>query len=140
MHPDPEIVEVEQRLARRRTQLEHTLHETGQRAVKTLASPAVLVGVVALGFLAGAGISRRKAPVKERRREKAEKTGFAGMLMTGALWLLKQQLGNPAQIAQLILSRVKHKSAAYTPPPAPRSSPGDRFGPRSVNPPPHAYR
>ena len=39
MHPDPEIVEVDQRLARRRVQLEHTLNETGQRAVKTLASP-----------------------------------------------------------------------------------------------------
>jgi hypothetical protein len=121
MHPDPEIVEVEQRLARRRVQLEHTLHETGQRAVKTLASPAVLIGVVALGFLAGAGVSRRKAAPSDARRAKAEKTGFAGMLMTGALWLLKQQLGNPAQIAQLILSRMKK---------SPRS---DTAGPRTVH-------
>ena len=134
MDPDPEILEVEQRLARRRVQLEHTLHETGQRAVKTLASPAVLIGVVALGFLAGAGVSRRKAP-SDSRRQKAEKTGFAGMLMTGALWLLKQQLGNPAQIAQLILSRMKK---------SPRS---DTAGPRTVhtvsvpvNRAPHAYR
>jgi hypothetical protein len=135
MHPDPEIVEVEQRLARRRMQLEHTVHETGQRALKTLASPAVLVGVVALGFLAGAGVSRRKA-APERRREKAEKTGFKGLLMTGALWILKQQLGNPAQIAQLILSRIK-KTPSYA---APRSPESDRVVSMPVNRAPHAYR
>lgn len=136
MDPDPEILEVEQRLARRRVQLEQTLHETGQRAVKTLASPAVLIGVVALGFLAGAGVSRRRAPAaSDAKRAKAEKTGFAGMLVTGALWLLKQQLGNPAQIAQLILSRMKK---------SPRS---DTVGARTVhtvsvpvNRAPHAYR
>ena len=136
MHPDPEIVEVEERLARRRVQLEHTLHDTGRRALKTLASPAVLVGVVALGFLAGAGVSRRRAPSDAKRREKAEKSGFAGLLMTGAMWLIKQQLGNPAQIAQLILSRMNRKSPQ-----------GDGRAPRAVhtapipvNPRPQAYR
>lgn len=129
MHPDPEIVEVEQRLARRRVQLEHTVHETGQRALKSLASPAVLIGVVALGFLAGAGVSRRKAP-SDSKREKAERTGFAGLLMTGAMWLIKQQLGNPAQIAQLILSRMNRN----------KSPSSDRVVSMPVNRPPQAYR
>jgi hypothetical protein len=135
MHPDPEIVEVEERLARRRAQLEQTLHDTGRRALKTLASPAVLAGVVALGFLAGAGVSRRRAP-SDAKREKAEKTGFAGLLMTGALWLIKQQLGNPAQIAQLILSRMNRKSP-QSDSRAPREL---RTTPIPVNPRPHAYR
>ncbi|HEY6820899.1 MAG TPA: hypothetical protein VI321_02670 [Burkholderiales bacterium] len=134
MHPDPEITQVEERLARRRSQLEHTVRDTGRRAVKTLASPAVLLGVVALGFLAGAGVSRRRAP--DQKRERAEKSGFAGLLMTGAMWLIKQQLGNPAQIAQLILSRMHRKS-----------SPSDSRPPRTLHSAsipvaraPHAYR
>src|SRR3954462_13480971 len=139
MHPDPEIVEVEQRLARRRLQLEQTMHDTGRRALKTLASPAVLIGVVALGFLAGAGVSRRRAPSgsnHDSKREKAEKSGFAALLMTGAMWLIKQQLGNPAQIAQLILSRMNRKSP-HSDSPMPREV---RTGPIPVNPRPHAYR
>ena len=139
MHPDPEIVEVEQRLARRRVQLEQTVHETGQRALKSLASPAVLIGVVALGFLVGAGVSRRKAP-RDAKREKAEKTGFAGLLMTGAMWLIRQQLGNPAQIAQLILSQVRKKTGSYPPAAPPWSSQGDRVVSMPVNRAPHGYR
>jgi hypothetical protein len=135
MHHDPEIVEVEERLARRRVQLEHTVHDTGRRALKTLASPAVLIGVIALGFLAGAGVSRRRG-ASNAKRQKAEKTGFAGLLMTGAMWLVKQQLGNPAQIAQLILSRM-HRKSPQSDNRAPREV---RTGPIPVNPRPHAYR
>ncbi len=128
MHPDPEIAEVEARLARRRERLEHTLHETGQRALKTLASPAVMVGVVALGFLAGAGVSRRRLG-GVAKREKAEKAGWAGVALSAAMWLVKQQFGGPAQIAQLILSRVKKKSPY---PDSVRALPVTRA--------PHAYR
>jgi hypothetical protein len=135
MHPDPEITEVEERLARRRVQLEHTVRDTGRRAVKTLASPAVLLGVVALGFLAGAGVSHRRAP-EDKKREKAEKSGFAGLLMTGAMWLIKQQLGNPAQIVQLILSRMNRKS----PPSDSRPSRTLHSASIPVNRTPHAYR
>ena len=107
MHPDPEILEVEQRLARRRLEIELLARESGRRAMKGLTSPAVMIGVVALGFLAGAGVSRRPARASADKGSAAKKTGFTGLLMTGAMWLLKQQLGNPAQIAQLIMSKVE---------------------------------
>jgi hypothetical protein len=120
MHlPDHEIVELEQRLAQRRAALESAARETGRRAVRSLASPAVLAGVVVLGFLAGAGVGRRR-PARQDRRA-AAKTGLAGLLVTGALWLLRQQLGNPARIAQFVLARVKqYRSAAQERPASPR--------------------
>jgi hypothetical protein len=117
---DHEIEDVEKRLAHRRQVLDATAHEalrvTKVKAKSTLSSPAVLIGAVALGFLAGGGLGgRSKSHYKERRKQEtqaAKKTGIAGVLMTGAMWLIKSQLGNPAAIAQLILSRLKKGDAA----------------------------
>lgn len=117
---DHEIEDVEKRLAHRRQVLDATAQEavrvTKVKAKNTLSSPAVLIGAVALGFLAGGGIGRRKkSHYKERRKQEtqaAKKTGIAGLVMTGAMWLIKSQLGNPAAIAQLILSRLKKGDSA----------------------------
>lgn len=110
-HLDQDIEEIEQRIARRRLEIEQTARETGQLAMRKLSSPAVLLGVAALGFLAGGGVRRREPKRYPDRRKTAQaaaakKTGVAGLLMTGAMWLIKSQLGSPAAIAQL-LSRLK---------------------------------
>ena len=123
MDPDPDIVEVEKRLARRRLEIEQLAHESGRRALKSLTSPAVMIGVVALGFLAGAGVTRKRPIVRDRRSGEVKKTGVTGLLMTAGLWLLKQQLGNPTQIAQLVLSKVNDfRAAKAAKKAAPRSS------------------
>jgi hypothetical protein len=93
-----------------------------------------MIGVVALGFLAGAGVSRRRPVIRDRRSAELKKTGASGLLMTGAMWLIRQQLGNPAQLAQLIMSKVnamrEKKSSARAPYQSPpgtyKSSPSDR--------------
>ena len=115
MHPDPEILEVEERLAHRRLEIERLAKDSGRRALKSLTSPAVMIGVIALGFLAGAGVSRKRPVVRDRRSGELKKTGVTGLLMTAGMWLLRQQLGNPAQIAQLIISKVNDLRAARNP-------------------------
>jgi hypothetical protein len=111
---DHEIEEVEKRLAHRRQVLDATAHEAARvaktKVKRSLSSPALLIGVAAVGFLAGGGIGRRQPKHVERRKSEAQaakKTGIAGVLVTGAMWLIKSQIGNPAAIAQLILSRLK---------------------------------
>jgi hypothetical protein len=132
---DHEIEEVERRLAHRRQVLDATAQEAARRTKTTLkrtaTSPPVLIGVAVLGFLVGGGILRgRKRPrYPERRRKEAQaakKTGIAGVLMTGAMWLVKSQLGNPATIAQLIMSRMKKGAGPTTQ----WSPPGDTRGKR----------
>jgi hypothetical protein len=129
---DHEIEEVEKRLAHRRQVLDATAHEAARRTTHTvkdvLSSPAVLIGAVALGFLAGGGIARRPPRYKDRRKKAAQaakKTGVAGLLMTGAMWLIKSQLGNPAAIAQLIRSYMKKSPQSS----AQQSPPGDVYRP-----------
>jgi hypothetical protein len=127
---DHDIEEVEKRLAHRRQVLDATAHEAARRTKHTLkdalSSPAVLIGAVALGFLAGGGIARRPPHYKDRRKKDAQaaKKGVAGLLMTGAMWLIKSQLGNPAAIAQLILRMKKGQQSG-----AQQSPPGDVYRP-----------
>ena len=116
MHPDHEIMEVEERIARRRAAVAQMAKESKQGALQKLASPAALIGGVALGFIVGGGVSRRqrKPPHPERRKEDhlkaAKATGIAGMLMTGAMWLVKARFGTPWAAAEYVVSRMKKEN------------------------------
>jgi hypothetical protein len=125
MHPmyrDPDIEEVEARITRRRHDLNRVTHETGHRAIKVLASPGALVGAAVVGFLAGGGIVRRPHPSAARSgRRKSDpasrtvaKTGIAGALMTGAMWLVRAKFGSGAGLAQHLISRFQHRRHGAT--------------------------
>lgn len=115
--PDREIYEVEERIARRRHNVEYVAKESARRAFIALTSPGALAGAAVLGFLAGGGILRRKPRYVERRKsdqtkKAAKATGIAGVLMSGAMFLVRQQFGGPVGLAQFILQKVQgHRTA-----------------------------
>jgi len=114
MSRDPDIEQVEARIMHRRHEMNRVTHETGHRAMKVLASPGALVGAAVVGFLAGGGIARRPHPSAARsgrRRSdpagaRAAKTGVAGALMTGAMWLVRARFGSGAGLAKYVVSRL----------------------------------
>ncbi len=109
--PDQEIFDVEKRLAQRRTQLKHDAQEAGHLAMQKLASPVALLAAAGIGFVLANSFARRRRepPHPERRKsdhvKKAKATGIAGILTTGAMWLIKAQFGSPVQAAQLLLQK-----------------------------------
>lgn len=122
MSRDPDIETVEARITRRRHDLNRVTHETGHRAMKALASPGALVGAAVVGFLAGGGIGRRPHPSAARsgrRRNdpagaRAAKTGLAGALMTGAMWLVRARFGSGAGLAKYVMSRLPSRRPEAT--------------------------
>lgn len=118
--PDKDIYEVEQRIALRRSQLARHSREAGSRALQVLASPVALAAAGALGFFAARGFSRKKEPPHPERRKSdhlkaAKATGLAGVLMTGAMWLIKAQYGSPMHFAQVLLEKFQRRKAAASP-------------------------
>jgi hypothetical protein len=126
MRLDPEIDKVEVRIMRRRHELTRVTQESGERAMKTLASPGALIGAALLGFLAGGGIAPRHkaghARSGRRRNDPAaravQRTGVVGALATGAMWLVRAKFGSPAGLAQYVMSLARRRqatSARHTP-------------------------
>lgn len=115
MYPDPEIQAVEERLAERRRRLATSTQLAKQGTLQRLASPAVLAGAAALGFLVGGGIKKREPKYKDRRKNTSkgvQATGIASLLMTGAMWFVKARFGTPWAAAQYVLSKVKKDKPA----------------------------
>jgi hypothetical protein len=120
MFRDPEIEKIEARIVQRRHHLTRATHESGQRAMKALASPGALIGAAVVGFLAGGGFGPgKKAAVDarsgRRRNDPAaravKRTGVAGALATGAMWLVRAKFGSPAGLAQYLVSLSRRRQA-----------------------------
>ena len=109
--PDQEIFEVEQRLARRRTQVKHDVQQAGHLSMQKLASPVALLAAAGIGFVLANSFARRRRepPHPERRKDdhlkKAKATGIAGILTTGLMWVIKARYGSPVQAAQALLQK-----------------------------------
>ena len=119
MNLDREIQDLEHRLAQRKLKVELLARATGRRAVRSLVSPAGLIGAAALGFLAVTGVTRRQhhyQPVHAARSGKL--AGLAGLAASAAFAVLRAQFGSPAQIAQLVLSKLKKSPARHAVSPA----------------------
>lgn len=142
MHPDQEILELEKRLVRRRRELDLIAHETAHCAMKKLASPAVLIGAAALGFVVGGGLPRRRAKVGKKKDEDApvKKTGIAGLIMTGAMWLIRARFGSPVVAAQYLLEKIRHGRHATPPSPFDDSGEAEAGGRRRYSRPAQIYR
>ena len=106
---DKEIQDLEHRLAQRKLKVELLARASGRRAMRSLVSPAGLIGAAALGFLAVTGVTRRQyyppAPIAARRQGKL--AGIVGLVASAGFALLRAQFGSPAQMAQLVLSKLK---------------------------------
>ena len=106
---------------RRRQEFTRATHQGAQRAMDVLASPGALIGAAVVGFLAGGGIGRRPDPHKRagRRRSdpagaRAAKTGIAGALVTGAMWLVRARFGSGAGLAKYVMSRLPSRRPEAT--------------------------
>lgn len=116
--PDEEVYEVERRLAQRRAQLASHAREAGQRATRKLSSPVALIAAAGIGFLAAAAVAKRRQtpPHPERRKsdhiKAAKATGFVGVLLSSAMWLVRAQWGSPAKLAQVILERFQKSKSS----------------------------
>jgi len=123
--PDQEIFEVEKRIALRRAQLKRHAGDARARATRSLASPIALLAAAGIGFvLANSFARRRKEPPHPERRKSdhlkaAKATGFAGLLSTGAMWLIKAKYGSPVNAAQALLQKFSGRKA-------PTSARGDK--------------
>jgi len=123
--PDQEIFEVEKRIALRRAQLKRHAGDAGIRAKQALASPIALLAAAGIGFLlANSFVRRRKEPPHPERRKSdhlkaAKATGFAGILSTGAMWLIKAKYGSPVSAAQALLQKFSSRKV-------PTSARGDK--------------
>ena len=123
--PDQEIFEVERRIALRRAQLKRHAGDAGMRAKQALASPIALLAAAGIGFLlANSFVRRRKEPPHPERRKSdhlkaAKATGFAGILSTGAMWLIKAKYGSPVSAAQALLQKFSSRKV-------PTSARGDK--------------
>jgi len=114
MEIEKDIQEVEQRLAQRRLKVELLARASTRRVTGSLVSPAGLLGAGALGFLAVAGVLRRRQHPVDRRRNAAKRGGIlgsvAGLAATIGFQLLRAQFGSPAQMAQRALYLFRRKS------------------------------
>jgi len=123
--PDQEIFEVEKRIALRRAQLKRHAGDARARATRSLASPIALLAAAGIGFVLANSFARRRRepPHPERRKsdhlKAAKATGFAGILSTGAMWLIKAKYGSPVNAAQALLQKFSGRKA-------PTSARGDK--------------
>lgn len=110
MHLDSEIYELERRIARRRHRIAHGARVARHRAFRAIVSPAGLLSAVGLGLLAIFGLVRKKstAPPRARAGKLAGLASLlASLLASAGFALLRAQFGSPAQMAQLVLSKLK---------------------------------
>ena len=123
--PDQEIFEVEKRIALRRAQLKRHAGDAKTRATRSLASPIALLAAAGIGFVLANSFARRQKepPHPERRKsdhlKAAKATGFAGILSTGAMWLIKAKYGSPVNAAQALLQKFSSRKV-------PTSARGDK--------------
>lgn len=111
---DREIFEVEQRLHMREALIKQTARDAKSRSLKALASPASLVGAVALGFVVATRVGRRRASAPAVSQQTKEQTkGFAlgTLAMTGATWFIRSQFGGPVGLAQFLLAKIKNRKS-----------------------------
>ena len=109
---DNEILAVENRIREREVKVKLLAGMTGRRAMKALASPASLIGVAAIGFLAGGGLRGRRSHQQQSDATAKKAVGVGGLLMTAAMWFIKARFGTPWAAAEYVLSRVQNHRAA----------------------------
>jgi hypothetical protein len=118
--PDPEIYEVEKRIAERRHRVNAAVHQAGRQTLRALTSPWALAGAAALGFIAAGGARRKHEhghAVSQETKEKAKGGAVASLAMAAATWFIKAQFGSPVAMAQYFLAKLKKAEVPQAPSP-----------------------
>jgi len=108
---DNDILAVENRIHEREVKLKLLARQTGRRTLRALSSPASLIGVAALGFLAGGGVRRRH---HEEHATAKKAVGISGILMTAAMWFIKARFGTPWAAAEYALSKIQRRHPQHS--------------------------
>lgn len=104
---DSEIREAEARIARERHLLAGSLHATGDRVREKVISPPALTAFAVAGFIAG-DITRRRRP-HPAETKKTLKASVGGLLLSGAMALVKARYGSPWNLAGEVLGKVNDR-------------------------------
>jgi hypothetical protein len=115
-HIDREILEVEQRIARRRMAVELTARAAWRRTVNRVISPAGLLSAAALGFVTVVGVFRRQPRAAPAAAKAGRWAGVLGLAASGALTLLRAQYGSPLNAANAALDyarRFKERKSSF---------------------------
>jgi len=124
---DDEIVQIENRIAGRKTHIARVGRVAGQRSLDVLASPVTIAGALALGFAVGGGLGRKREKPPARRTDdrtaKAKVSGIAGLALSGAMWFIKHQFGGPVGLANVLMEKFSRRNS-------PREYPAREFPPR----------
>jgi hypothetical protein len=115
MNIDSEIRDIEHRLAQRRLKVELLARAAGRRALRSIVSPAGLIGAAMLGFFAVTGVARRQHYQRVSTTRSGKLAGIAGLLASAAFAVIRAQFGGPVQIAQMLLSRLKKSPGRHAP-------------------------
>lgn len=107
---DDEIYRLENRIVSRKGQLTYVGRATGRRALRGLSSPVTLAAAVAIGFAAG-GFGRRRGNGANghARAAKSGASAVAGLLLSGAMWFVREQYGSPANFARAMIEKFSKK-------------------------------
>ena len=105
---DDEIYRLESRIASCKGQLTYVSRATGRRAMHGLASPAMLAAGVAVGFAVG-GLGRRRRNGVNGHDQAAGASGIAGLLLSGAMWFVREQYGSPGNFARAMIEKFSRK-------------------------------
>ena len=113
---DDEILQVEHRIVDRKGRLTRAGREAGKRTLDVLASPVTLAGALALGFAIGGRFGRRREkPPARRSADRTKLTSIAGLLMSGAMWLVRHQFGGPVGLAQFLVEKFQRGAPQQRP-------------------------
>jgi hypothetical protein len=110
---DSEIRDAETRIARERHNLAGSLHDTTQRVRTSIVSPQALAAFAVAGFILGDLTRTRRTRAPEARQ--TLRSSVLGLLMSGAMALIKAQYGSPWSFA----AEMMGKANARRPGPAP---------------------
>jgi len=105
-HLNDEILAVESRISHRRAALPRMARDARASALHALASPAGLAAAVALGFLAGGGVRRRRHH-KGDGAKATKASGLLGLAMSGAMWFVRAKFGSPMGLAHAVLEKIQ---------------------------------
>jgi hypothetical protein len=110
---DHEIRDTELRIAHERQMLVGSLQHTGHQVRETLISPRALAVFAAAGFVLGDFMRSRRRRGRERAQQaKTIKSSLFGLLLSGALALVKARYGSPWGLASAVLQKTNGRRRA----------------------------
>jgi hypothetical protein len=106
---DSEIRDTETRIARERNMLAGSLQDTGHRVRTSVASPQALTAFAVAGFILGELTRNRRE--REQDTTKTLRSSLVGLLVSGAMALIKARYGSPWHLAAEVMGHARGRRA-----------------------------